>query len=89
MEMDRVTAQLRAGVEPSSLSQIWSQGVHGRILACHARGRGSLPRGTAKLLFRDSTAVVQLAVNQLVVGSIPTLRAKPIQISSAGRANDR
>ena len=26
-------------------------------------------------LFRDSTAVVQLAVNQLVVGSIPTLGA--------------
>ena len=28
--------------------------------------------GTFTDLFRDSTAVVQLAVNQLVVGSIPT-----------------
>ena len=27
------------------------------------------------ILFRDSTAVVQLTVNQLVVGSIPTLGA--------------
>ena len=29
-----------------------------------------------KSLFRSSTAVVQLTVNQLVVGSIPTLGAK-------------
>ena len=38
------------------------------------------------VLFQDSTAVVQLTVNQLVVGSIPTLGASIKTVcSSAGR----
>ena len=39
------------------------------------RASSSLAGGT-KLLFRSSTAVVQLTVNQLVVGSIPAFGAK-------------
>ena len=35
--------------------QVWSQSVHGRILACHARGAGSLPAGTAKNILQMLT----------------------------------
>ena len=46
------------------------------IAACHAVDRSSILLGTAKVLFQSSTAVVQLTVNQLVVGSIPASGAK-------------
>ncbi len=35
----------------------WSQSVHGRTRACHARRRGSLPLGTAK--FIDQLTVIR------------------------------
>jgi hypothetical protein len=59
-----------------ALHEFRSQSVHGRTRACHARRRGSLPLGTAKVLFQSSTAAVQLTVNQLVGGSIPPSGAR-------------
>ena len=63
------------GSNPISCSKFRSQSVHGRTRHCHCRRRGSLPLETAKFLFQCSTAVVQLTVNQLVVGSIPATGA--------------
>ena len=43
----------------------------------------------AKIIFHSSTAVVQLAVNQLVVGSIPASGARtrdPVHVINGGRA---
>ena len=37
------------GSTPLSSAKFRFQSVHGRILACHARGRGSLPLETANI----------------------------------------
>ena len=57
------------------LHQIWSCHIVAIIPACLVGYRGSIPRRIAKFIFHSSTAVVQLTVNQLVVGSIPACGA--------------
>ena len=58
------------------------------ILDCLSGDEGSIPSKVAKVLLPSSTAVVQLTVNQLVVGSIPTSGAKIWVGCSNGRAAD-
>jgi hypothetical protein len=49
----------------------WSQSVHGRILACHARGRGSLPLGTARANVNHRSDVVGQCLS-VSMGAIET-----------------
>jgi hypothetical protein len=42
--------KLQLEFSQKNIALIWFQSVHGRTRACHARRRGSLPLGTAKLM---------------------------------------
>ena len=85
--MDRVTAQLRACVETSSLSYFRLVRIMVITSDCLSDHGGSIPPRVAKL-FPCSSAVEQLTVNQLVRGSIPRKGAKQRRIRRNGVAGD-
>lgn len=75
--IDRVARSVLR-VAPVSVFQysFWSQSVHGRTRACHARRRGSLPLGTAKFIAVIAPMVEQRTENSCVAGSSPAYGTK-------------